>query len=161
MPQAPIKMTVKIDDRDIDMARLLEDLDSEFDAVDIGVLASEDELLRLYASANEFGTTDGHIPERSFIRSGVDQNEAEINEVADRLWDQIISGRQTKAQALAKMGETIQRHIQRRITTLRHPPNAPSTVKRKKSSNPLIDTGRMRASIRWVLAKSTDGEGGI
>lgn len=161
MPPSPIKLKANIDDRDIGLAKLLEDLTDENDAVDIGLLADEDEQLLVIAGANEFGTRDGHIPERSFIRAGVDENEAQINAAADRLWKMVIDGRITKAVALAKMGEIIQRHVQRKITTLRTPINELSTIRKKKSSNPLIDTGRMRASIRWVLAKSSDGETGI
>ncbi len=161
MPPSPIKLSANIDDRDLGLNRLLEDLVDDADAVDIGLLASEDAELLIIGSANEFGTRDGHIPERSFIRAGVDENEAQINAAADRLWKAVIDGRITKANALAKMGEIIQRHVQRKITTLRTPPNALSTIRKKKSSNPLIDTGRMRASIRWILAKSSDGETGI
>ena len=162
MARGPFNLSIRIDDRDEGMADLLEDLvGDEFDAVDIGLLTDEDEQFIIIGAANEFGTRNGHIPERSFIRAGVDENESNINAWADRLHNQIIDGRLTKAVALAKMGEVIQRHIQRKITTLRHPINADSTIAKKGSSNPLIDTGRLRASIRWVLANTSDGEAGI
>jgi len=36
------------------------------------------------------------------------------------------------------------------MTALDQPPNAPSTVARKRgSTNPLIDTGQLRRSIDW------------
>ncbi len=184
MPPSPIKLSANIADRDLGLNRLLEDLVDDTDAVDIGLLAGEKEEVLIAASANEFGTR--HIPERSFIRAGVDENEAQINAAADRLWKSVIDGRITKAQALAKMGGIIQRHVQRKITTLRTPPNALSTIKKKAQKkgraklraarkkgkaefaqvasgfdNPLIDTGRMHASIQWILAKSSDGEAGI
>lgn len=161
MAKKPLKMSVQIDDRDQGLADFIAEADDDTDAVDIGVLADEDEILVIYAASNEFGTRDGHIPERSFIRAAVDEGNAAINDVADRLWGQVTDGRLTKKLALAKMGELIQRMIQRKITTLRHPINAPATVAKKKSSNPLIDTGRMRASIRWILAKTSDGQSGI
>lgn len=162
MARSPISLKTSIDDRDLGLDELLDDLlDDEFDAVDIGLLTDEDEQFIIIGGANEFGTRDGHIPERSFIRAGVDENEPDINQHADRLWSEIIAGRVSKLDALARMGELIQRHIQRKITTLRFPPNALSTIKKKKSSNPLIDTGRMRASIQWVLANTSDGESGL
>jgi hypothetical protein len=37
------------------------------------------------------------------------------------------------------------------ITDLRDPPNAPSTILTKKSSNPLIDTGKMRQAVTWKI----------
>ena len=161
MARQPLKMTLTIDDRDQGLADFIAEAEDDTNAVDIGLLSDEDEILVIYAASNEFGTRDGHIPERSFIRAAVDEGDAEINDHADRLWGQVTEGRLTKKLALANMGELIQRMIQRKITTLRQPINAPSTVARKKSSNPLIDTGRMRASIRWILAKTSDGQSGI
>lgn len=162
MANPPLAMTADIFDDDDEMDRILSSVeDEQFDAVDIGVLSDSDEIVRIYASANEFGTRNGDIPERSYIRSAVEDNAALIDQKSDRLWGQIIDGTMTKQQGLQEMGEFIQRLITRRITTLRMPPNAPSTIARKKSSNPLIDTGRLRASIRFELVNSSDGEGGI
>ena len=162
MAKAPISVTTAIEDDDDDFERLLGQFEGgDFDAVDIGVLSDEDELLRVYASANEFGTRDGHIPERSFIRSAIDMNAPQINRRADEVWAQIMDGAITMNAGLGRMGEFIQRLITTRITELKMPPNAESTIARKGSSNPLIDTGRMRQSIRWQLANSSDGESGI
>ena len=162
MAKAPISVTTAIEDDDDDFERLLGQFEGgDFDAVDIGVLSDEDELLRVYASANEFGTRDGHIPERSFIRSAIDMNAPQINRRADEVWAQIMDGAITMNAGLGLMGEFIQRLITTRITELKMPPNAESTIARKGSSNPLIDTGRMRQSIRWQLANSSDGESGI
>ena len=162
MAKAPIAVTTAIEDDDDDFERLLGQFEGgDFDAVDIGVLSDEDELLRVYASANEFGTRDGHIPERSFIRSAIDMNAPQINRRADEVWAQIMDGAITMNAGLGLMGEFIQRLITTRITELKMPPNAESTIARKGSSNPLIDTGRMRQSIRWQLANSSDGESGI
>jgi hypothetical protein len=52
------------------------------------------------------------------------------------------------AHELTAVGEFIASDFRRKITTLRSPPNAPSTVAKKGSSNPLIDTGAMRQSVR-------------
>ena len=41
--------------------------------------------------------------------------------------------------------------IAREITNLKEPPNAESTILKKGSSNPLIDTGDMRKSVKWKL----------
>jgi hypothetical protein len=35
-------------------------------------------------------------------------------------------------------------------------PNAPSTIRKKKSARPLIHTGHMRQSIRYVVKKRGD-----
>ena len=153
-----IKATTRDDSKDLD--RILKEVqDPRFDAVDIGVLSDEDENLRIYASANEFGTRNGHIPERSFIRSAVDENESQINQRADRVYRRIIDGKLKKREGLGQMGEFIQSLVTRKITTLRHPENKESTIARKGSSNPLIDSNRLRSSIRWELANSKQGAG--
>jgi hypothetical protein len=41
--------------------------------------------------------------------------------------------------------------IQHEITVLRHPPNAPATIRAKGSSKPLIDTGEMRQSVTYQI----------
>lgn len=157
-----ISLGATITDNDDQMERILREIeDAEFDAIDIGILSDADELLRIYASANEFGTRDGRIPERSFIRRAIDDNEGLIDEKAQAVWAQIIDGRIGMNQGLALMGEFIQRLITQTITAVKTPVNADSTIARKKSSNPLIDTSRMRQSIRWQLASSADGKTGI
>ena len=37
------------------------------------------------------------------------------------------------------------------IIDLRQPPNAPATIKKKRSSNPLIDSGIMKNSVKWRI----------
>ena len=45
----------------------------------------------------------------------------------------------------------MQAAVQAKIVEVKTPANAISTVVNKKSSNPLIDTGHMRQSIRWEI----------
>jgi len=122
--------------------------------VKVGVLAdagADDEGtdLLLIAAANELGTGDGRIPARPFIRGAFDEKQAELFKTQERLWALVQSGRITLDQALGLLGEEHQGQIQEFMTALSDPPNADSTVERKGSSNPLIDSGRLRASVRW------------
>ena len=55
------------------------------------------------------------------------------------------------------MGLKIETDIKDKINRLGSPPNAPSTVRRKGSDNPLVDTGTMRESLRYVV-KTQDEE---
>jgi len=41
--------------------------------------------------------------------------------------------------------------VKQQITDLRSPPNAQSTIERKGSSNPLIDTGLMRQTVTYKV----------
>jgi len=128
----------------------------------IGVLGEEsggsDFGLVEYATANEFGTTKngGHVPERSFIRSTVDENERKLFKFMENMKVKILLNRIKANKALSLAGVMIQGLIQKKITDLKSPPNAPSTIKSKGSNNPLIDTGRMRQSIKWQLRKGNE-----
>jgi len=99
------------------------------------------------AAVQEFGSSNGNIPERSYIRSTMDEKRKEISFLSDKLIGQILAGKMTVSRALKIMGLDIAAKIKGKITNLREPANAPSTVRRKGSSNPLVDTGRLRSSI--------------
>lgn len=110
----------------------------------------------LIALANEFGTDDGHVPARPFIRGAYGEYKQDIGHTKDRLWRLILSGKLDAQQALGLLGEKHQGHVQDYMTALDQPPNAPSTVRRKTTSagvgdNPLIDTGALRRGIRWEI----------
>lgn len=102
------------------------------------------------AAWNEFGTRRNgkqHVPERPFMRQAIKAANDDLTEI-------LIQGIDAKKMILdpitaGRMGLAMQNHIQRRITTLRDPPDAPSTIERKGSSNPLIDTGFMRQSVSF------------
>lgn len=100
------------------------------------------------ASVHEFGTRDKKIPERSFIRTTMDEKNRTFSLLTDNQLSKIGRGETTVNKALNVLGQLIASAIKRKITLLQDPPNAPSTIAKKGSSNPLLDTGRMRASIR-------------
>ena len=62
-----------------------------------------------------------------------------------------IANGMDESQALSKAGILFKNAIQREITNLKEPPNAESTIFKKGSSNPLIDTGLMRSKVEWKL----------
>lgn len=94
---------------------------------------------------NEFGTS--RIPARSFIRAWFDENEARLRDDLLVLMHAVIRGEQTKERALELLALKCVGEIQQRIADGIEPPNAPSTVARKGSSKPLIDSGQLRAMI--------------
>lgn len=102
-----------------------------------------------YAAWNEFGTVN--IPSRSFIRSTADEKRTQWNNLADAVIGRILALRSTPEQALSLLGEQAQADIKQKITSLREPPNDAATIRRKGSSNPLIDTGAMRNAIRYAV----------
>jgi hypothetical protein len=93
------------------------------------------------------------IPERSFIRETFDKKNREWSAFLDRQMDGIIEGRLTADQALERLGQRMVADVQETLTKLRTPANAPITIANKGSSNPLIDTGRLRQSITYKVVR--------
>ena len=99
------------------------------------------------AAFNEFGTK--RAPERPFFRNAIAGAEEELNPV-------MVKNINPRTMALdrktaGKLGQVMQGRIQRSITTLRDPANAPSTIAQKGSSNPLLDTGTLRKSTTYRI----------
>lgn len=93
----------------------------------------------------EFGTAK--IPMRPFIRNAIAKN---TQKWGDSVKTALI-GTNDSEKALKMLGEIMRGDIVLSLTNLNTPPNAPSTIKQKGSSNPLIDTGLLRNSISWEL----------
>lgn len=100
------------------------------------------------AAVNDLGSVDGRIPERPFKRNWFDNNKKKIETFIKQLYLKVSAGTMTAKQAIGLLGEFGQSLEKKSLLNLKAPPNAPSTVKRKKSSNPLIDKGTMLNSIR-------------
>lgn len=103
-----------------------------------------------YAIQNEFGTDK--IPARPALRNAIDENEKKIRKFKQKVIQKyLIDGKLNEKQAGSLIGFFVRSLMQRSITDLKSPPNAPSTIARKGSSNPLIDTGRYRQSINYKV----------
>lgn len=101
---------------------------------------------------HEFGSSDGKIPERSFLRAALDENKAELLKFwKDGAAKAVLTLEKNPEKLLAMIGQMMQAAVQQKIVNVKTPANAISTVVNKKSSNPLIDTGHMRQSIRWEI----------
>lgn len=99
---------------------------------------------------NELGTVN--MPSRPFMRQSVDDNESKIKAFMKAKKKDLISGKSVKS-ILSEIGIFQKDLIQDKIKKGDFAPNAPSTVRQKKSSRPLIDTGRMRQSVNYVIKK--------
>ena len=117
------------------------------------------EMIFLKKGSKGMGVTKAHtihIPARSFIRSTVDEQRTKYEHQAGREWDAILDQRSTIQQALVAMGFLIETDIRMKILTLKKPGLQEETIRRKGSDNPLIDTGEMLNSIRWVVKNKQD-----
>lgn len=107
-----------------------------------------------YATMNEFGTK--RIPQRSFMRSTMDENWGYYWSLGVKEANRVLIGTQKAKGLYVKMGIKIKGDIQRKIISLRTPPNHPMTIKAKGSSNPLIDTGALRKAITYKVRNKTE-----
>lgn len=104
-------------------------------------------------AANHFGTST--IPARPWLDVGVDTGTRRyIREIEKAAANNIPLD-----MALERVGLIAQGMVQKYIRQLQDPPNAESTIKKKKSANPLIDTGQMRQSVSYKVTPVKPSEG--
>lgn len=99
---------------------------------------------------NELGTVD--IPSRPFMRDSLNNNKDKIEQFMQKAARNIVNG--GSAEDVLKQIGTFQKGlIQKEISNGSFIPNSPATIKRKGSAKPLIDTGRMRQSVDFMIRK--------
>ncbi len=89
------------------------------------------------------------IPERSFLRTGHDENVDNIIKQVERALNQVLNGKMTVDDLLDLYGEQMATAIKTKIRDISSPPNSWATKEAKGSSNPLVDTGNLIESISW------------
>lgn len=130
----------------------LADMGKSHPEVFVGIRAEAGAELVTIAAVNEFGSADGHVPERSFLRSTVDENHKKYGDLLQTAVERgIDKGTTALRRELGRVGAVAAGDVQRKIRDLKDPPNAPSTIAAKGSDNPLVDTGRLRQSIDWKV----------
>ncbi len=108
------------------------------------------------AAWNEFGTSN--IPSRPFIRDAVDNNGEQVAKMLQQEMAAVLNGESTTETLCKKAGLKMKDIIQESIKDGDFAPNAASTIARKGSSHPLIDTGRMRQSVMYVVREKGNGD---
>ena len=108
--------------------------------------------MRAWFAANGYPlkkeTTVIRIPERSFFRSGYDENIDTISKKIEEMVPDVIAADVDPKVFMDAIGMEFAGLIQKKMRDLKDPPNSQMTIERKGSSNPLIDTGRLVGSIR-------------
>lgn len=98
-------------------------------------------------------TTEIVIPERSFLRSGFDENADKIVKATESVLPDVMIGTLSVEQYAKLIGLQLASAIKEYAVDLKNPPNHPFTKSQKKSSNPLVDTGNMINSITYEVVK--------
>ncbi len=102
-----------------------------------------------FSSTHAHGAYSITIPPRPFFRNMIKQNARDWPKaIADQLKLTKLNARIT----LERMGALISGQLRQSIHDTNTPPNAPSTIARKGSAKPLVDTGYMLQSIDYEVS---------
>lgn len=130
--------------------------------VKVGILASKgggkaDEngfTLADRAAVHEYGSEDGTIPERRWLRGTFATYEKELIALQTSLAKSFFRGHLTADKALQQLGvwsaNKVKTHVKQDTIT---PPLKLSTIAAKGSDRPLIDTGLMVNSVNYEVVK--------
>lgn len=111
---------------------------------------------------HEFGSRDNRIPERSFLRSTFDAKAGAYQDRIKKMCELVTAGKLGFVQGLNLIGAQHAADVKQMITQ-GGPGNwkklADSTVaaRPKHTTNPLLDTGQLRASITHAIVREGEG----
>ncbi|MCZ6161935.1 hypothetical protein [Campylobacter ureolyticus] len=103
------------------------------------------------AMIHEFGSPKHNIAERSFLRVPLSQNQEQILSLAKEEICKALSSGTSVIRPLEEIGVFSSNLCKMAITDGLTPALKPATIKRKKSSKPLIDTSNLLNSITWEI----------
>lgn len=153
------------------LAALFQEIGQGASTVEFGFISgmsTEEAIFRSYI--NEYGSDnipprphvtpvadDTALFRRLVIRSGLaGQRRKAARKAADRAAGRVVSGgaavraiQNDFAMGMTILARGFAEAIRTQIITLREPPNARATVKKKGFDNPLIDTGHMASEVAW------------
>ena len=140
-------MTVKIEDHGFnDLKKKLQILDKT--EVKVGILGKSGSEIVNIAGYQEFGTS--RIQSRPFMRLTFEDNKKRIVRAIQNAYTAVQGGADVYPE-VNRIGLRYKGLIQRTIGSNIQPQNALSTIRQKKSSRTLIDTGRMRQSVDFEV----------
>ena len=170
-------MAVKVSDKDLGWTKAMKGLaDLGGVVVTVGLHSDAEPYQRGQAApanvaqigaVHEFGSEDGRVPARPWLRPPVDANQAEYVALTKRLAGRVIDGDLSAKQLGDVLGAKVTADVQKSIVDVVSPILAPATIERKaalsktgdvrveagvETGNPLIDTGHMRQSVTYVVA---------
>jgi hypothetical protein len=151
-------MANRFKETDTGFGKLMTSMKGKDSGVQVGFLRSSgvykenpDMTVAQVAAIHEFGSKDGSIPERSFMRTAIHENSNELTKLLKKLTSLIAESKMNEHAAMGHIGEFVKNLIKGRIVSGPFTPNTPETIKRKGSSSPLIDTGQMLASVEYKV----------
>jgi len=107
--------------------------------------------LAVIGAVQEFGSADGRIPQRSYLRVPLRANMDTYRQIIRRGVVDVVRGGVTSRALMEQVGARAAGDSQAAIEAGISPGNAESTIRRKGSATPLVDTGRLRQSITYEV----------
>ena len=152
---------IEFDDKELrDQLTKLQRASQEYEGYEVGFFENsrydDGTQVAMVAAANEFGIqfdkTQRKIPSRPFFRNA---NKKVVKKLVDLLAESLEKSLTyiLSKQDMNRLGAAHQGAIQKEIRDLKEPPNAPETIARKGSENPLIASGTMRRSVTYKTIK--------
>lgn len=125
---------------------------SKASSVDVGFLENatypDGTSVAMVAAIQEFGAPSRGIPPRPFFRNMIAKNSGDWPDIiAANLKANNYDGSKT----LGQVGAMIKGELQQSITDTNSPPLKQSTIDRKGSDKPLIETGVMQRSVDYAV----------
>ena len=100
------------------------------------------------AAAHEYGSVAAHLPERSFIRSTLRNEEGRLEKVYGVVLKGLIAGTEDPTKALDKIGLWATNEIKLAISSDKITPSS-----NKPGGTTLVDTGALLNSVTWKVEK--------
>lgn len=114
--------------------------------------------LALQAYIKEHGSPAYRVPPRPFLEPGIEKHLDLVESGMKAALQDVLDGGDGRAQR-ERLGATMAAKVQAYFQEDNGwPPNAPSTIKKKGSAQPLVDTGVLRQSITYII-RAKDKEG--
>lgn len=152
------------------LRKAIRKIDAEKPRVKVGLLAGssakrEDGLSNPELGIiHEFGTGDGRIPARPFLRPAINKNAESYRAALEGVMKKALEGKIDLDRGMALIGQKAAADVKNFVTQGPPipPPNAPATLARKQAKTrrgskgkvrTLVDTGRMVGSISYVVEK--------
>ena len=100
------------------------------------------------AIANEYGTST--IPARPFMKQAVEKLDNHNSQIGKIITNCLAKDGSVET-ALNQLGVIGKGYVQKEFVDGDFVPNAPTTIARKGSDRPLIDTGTLRQSVTYII----------
>lgn len=100
---------------------------------------------------NELGSVIKGIPERPVLRVTIANNHSVIKSVLSKKVAECLGDQLSVDEAYSHVGIVVKNAVLDTFDSNNFTPNDPKTIKQKGSSKPLIDEGKLRASINYEV----------